>query len=87
MVTGTFQGACGPLVDGPSLDAVKMDWKDIFGSTGGSVGGWEEFIGEIEAFVVGWGVPGAERGGLEAWDAFCGEEDAVLGPDIAFTTS
>jgi hypothetical protein len=74
-------------VDGPSLDAVRIDWKDIFGSTGGSAGGWEVFIGEIEAFVGGWGVPGAEWGRFEAWDAFCGEEDAVLGPEIAFTTS
>jgi hypothetical protein len=40
-------------VDVPSLDAVRIDWKDILGSTGGSAGGWEEFIGEIEAFVVG----------------------------------
>jgi hypothetical protein len=39
-----------------------MDWKDIPGSTGGSAGGWEAFIGEMEAFVAGWGVAGVEWG-------------------------
>ncbi len=53
MVVGTVQGACWPLLDGPSLDTVKTDWKEIFGSTEGSAGGWEELIGEIEAFMVG----------------------------------
>jgi hypothetical protein len=53
MVVGTVQGACWPLLDAPSLEAVKTDWKDMFGSTVGSAGGREELIGEIEAFVVG----------------------------------
>ena len=87
MVVGTVQGACWPLLDWPSLDAVKTDWKEMFGSTEGSAGGWEELIGEIEAFVVGCGVPGVEWVGFRAWDAFCGEEDAVLGPEMTFTTS
>jgi hypothetical protein len=37
-----------------------MHWKGTFGSTGGSVGGWEEFIGEIEALVAAGGVPGED---------------------------
>jgi len=69
------------------LEAVRIDWNDIFGSTGGSAGGRVAFIGEMEAFVGGCGVPGAEWGGFKAWDALCGEEDAVLGADITFTTS
>src|SRR5712691_2464581 len=34
----------------------------------------------MEAFVAGWGIPGAEWGGFEAWDEFYREEDAVLEP-------
>jgi hypothetical protein len=80
MVVGTVQGACWLLLDGPSLDAVKTDWKEMFGSTEGSAEGWEGFIGEIEVFVVGCGVPGVEWGGFRAWDAFWEKRTRSSGP-------